>query len=123
VPRLRTGGDAVLVTDLFDPEGIEGALDTLRRAGWQPDVVRITHADEWTAPTRGSAVLDPETGASATAPRDTAALEARLEAWRVETRAHALRRGCVVVEVDACLSLSRALTTFFDTVFAVRGHV
>lgn len=122
-PRLRTGGDAVLITDLFDPDGVEGALDTLRRAGWQPDVVRITHADEWVAPRPGTGVYDPESGHAATAPRDAAALEARLAAWRADTRAHALRRGCAVVEVDACLSLARALTTFFDTVFAVRGHV
>jgi len=123
VPRLRTGGDAVLITDLFDPAGLEGTLDTLRRAGWQPDIVRMTHADEWIAPRAGAGVRDPETGVAATAPKDTAALEARLEGWRATTRAQALRRGCAVVEIDACTSLARALTTFFDTVFAVRGHV
>jgi uncharacterized protein (DUF58 family) len=122
-PRFAARGDAVILSDLFDPHGPEGALDALHRAGWQADLVRITTPEEWWAPAPGLGLRDPESNAAATAPADTGALTASLTAWREQTRAQALRRGSVVVEVDASAGLPQALTRFFSTVLAVRSHV
>ena len=123
VPGFFARGDAVLISDFFDPHGPEGALDGLHRAGWQADLIRVTHAEEWIAPPPGTGLGDPESGAVATAPRDTDALNAALAAWRVSTRAQSLRRGSVMVDVDADQPLAQALTQFFSTVLAVRTHV
>lgn len=123
VPSFFARGDAVLISDFFDPAGPEHALDALHRAGWQADLIRVTHADEWVAPPPGTGLADPESAAVATAPRDADALNATLAAWRESTRAQALRRGSVMVDVDADQTLPQALTRFFSTVLAVRTHV
>lgn len=123
LPRLAPRGDAVLLTDGFDRHGPEGGLDALRVAGWQADVVRVTHEEEWSPPAPGEAVRDPESAGVAVGPGDAAALGATLTDWRARTRAAALRRGSVLVDVDAAWTLPQALTRFFDTVLAVRTHV
>lgn len=122
-PRFAARGDAVILSDFFDPQGPEGALDALHRAGWQADLVRVTTPAEWVAPTPGLGLRDPESAATATAPGDAASLGAALNTWREQTRGQALRRGSVLVEVDASAGLPQALTRFFTTVLAVRGHV
>lgn len=125
VPRIFARGDAVILSDLFDPRGLEPTLDVLLRAGWRADVVRITHADEWRAPPPGRGLSDPESPAVAVSPREREreALEARLTAWRAHATAQARRRGCTLVDVDAAEPLPRALTRFFSAVLSQSPHV
>ena len=63
VARQRRRGVAILLSDLYDPHGVEGALDVLRHAGFELKVLHIVDRREADPPLHGDLrLVDAETG-------------------------------------------------------------
>lgn len=123
---LPTGfarGDAVVISDFLDPHGAARGLETLAAAGWRADLCRIRAAGELELPPGGAWVVDPEGGGRTQVPEDEAARRAvrdaleRSDAALVEA---ARRRGAVLVDLDAEMPLSAALTRVFTALSGAR---
>lgn len=91
--RTRRRGLAILISDLYDPAGVPGAIDVLRRARFEPHVIRVVDAAEAAGLAEGEyELVDSETSAV----RRIAITPAVNSAYRAaRTReAFALRRAC-----------------------------
>ncbi|MCA9603807.1 MAG: DUF58 domain-containing protein, partial [Myxococcales bacterium] len=63
VARTKRSGPAVVITDGYDPEGIERGVDTLRHHGFDPFVIELVDPDEAKDDWAGDLELvDAETG-------------------------------------------------------------
>ncbi len=106
VQRHRRKGVVVVLSDYFDPQGVEEALDRLRYARFAPIAVQITAPDEAQPDLRGELLLiDAETGeerpvtvSSAVAEAYRKRFVARLQALERFCRQHAI--PCVQVRSD-----------------------
>lgn len=63
VARTRRRGVAILISDLYDPLGVDGALDVLRHGGFELSVLHIVDAREASLDLSGDVrIVDTETG-------------------------------------------------------------
>jgi uncharacterized protein (DUF58 family) len=63
VARQKTGGMAILISDLYDSAGVERAIDVLRYARFETHVIQVIDDAEWHPNLRGDVeIYDAETG-------------------------------------------------------------
>jgi uncharacterized protein (DUF58 family) len=92
--RMRRRGLAILISDLFDPAGVPAAIDVLRRARFDPRVIRIVDPAENAGLEPGEyELVDAETERT----RRLSITPVVQAAWRAARarESHALRRACV----------------------------
>jgi uncharacterized protein (DUF58 family) len=86
VAQNKRRGVAILLSDLYDPEGFEAGINTLRYARFEPYVLHILDPQEGRPPLHGDVMLvDDETGEPrevTVTPRVLARFEAAHAAWR-----------------------------------------
>jgi uncharacterized protein (DUF58 family) len=86
VAQNKRRGVAILLSDLYDPEGFEAGINTLRFAKFEPYVLHVMDRDEWRPPLHGDVLLvDDETGEQrevTVTPRVLARYEQAQRSWR-----------------------------------------
>lgn len=88
IARQKRRGLAVLISDLYDPKGIEQAISALRYARFELHVIRIVDEAELSPALRGDVeLIDSETGAT----RSVTITPALLARYRAALQAHATR--------------------------------
>jgi len=113
VARQRRRGVAILLSDLYDPHGVEGALDVLRHAGFELKVLHITDRREASPPLHGDLrLVDAETGRT----RDVTLTPRLLERYRqlYDERMRRLQATCrdkrvVYQRLDVSMSFDDAV--------------
>jgi uncharacterized protein (DUF58 family) len=95
--RDRTGGVAVVVSDFFDPQGFERALDRLRHQQFEVYLVQVFDPSDADPAYRGDLeLLDVETGLRRTLtvrPSDLQKYRARFQHFLDSLRAYARHHG------------------------------
>jgi len=95
--RFSTRGIVILISDFFDEQGCQHAVEMLRSAGHDFVLVQVHSAEEQHPPASGELILeDAETGAQRTvecSPRTTAQYERRFQEFSTRLRRLAIRNG------------------------------
>jgi uncharacterized protein (DUF58 family) len=101
----RAGAVTVLISDLWDPAGLEGAFARLAHRGGDVHVLHVIDRRELSPPLTGDLTLvDAETGAELNVTVDKPTRQAYLaaaEAWMDAAAAAAHRRGIAYFRLDA----------------------
>lgn len=116
--RLREGLVCVL-SDFFDPAGIDAVIESLRRVRHRLLLVQITRASDRDPTLRGDLrLVDCETGVDAdvsVTPEVLARYRAAYDRFETRLVEFARERGCGLVRVDADRDVVSQLATLFES--------
>jgi uncharacterized protein (DUF58 family) len=102
----RRAGLTIVISDLFTPNGYQGALQLLQQRGHEVALAHVLARDEVEPPLAGDLrLIDIETGAAQEVSVDSglrAAYQQRVQAWRAEAQAYCRTRGLryLAIETD-----------------------
>jgi hypothetical protein len=105
--RAHRPGLAVLLSDLFSPNGFQAGLDGLQARGYEVALIQVLSPDEARPAHLGDVrLVDVETGEDAEITLDhmtTQRYQERLETWQQDTAAYCARRAIHYIPVTTDL--------------------